>query len=381
MAAKAKVYSWPEAFCFSVLKIKGLETADVLGKLAPVLAKDTGMKVHLAHANIKSDKFKWVRYGLADMVDGGDMDIRQMLEGDKLYRNRETGAFPVRLVWVLSKYDSGFMVRGDSYIKDVYDIKPGVRVVDMSYFASQKVVEGLLAWAGIYDLEKDVKWVKAKSTEHKAQLIVDGEADVAFAVPTGTVTGKAEKNPHGLRWINLNSEKDPEGEKRFREKSPVYPEDFGPMFRGVQSCRGRWGLVGADQFCCHDDADTELFYHLVKWLDENYSSYKDLHPWLEQMTRKNLMEKVDRTFIPCHDGLIKYLRELGLWTAAHEKRQKENAGLVNRWCEASRKAMWLADEKGIVVSGESPEWVSLWENYKKELGLPVFDLLPSLHKA
>ena len=378
---KNDAYQWPENFSFSVLKVSGLETADVLRKLAAVLSRSTGAKVHLAHAASKSDKFKWVHYGLADVVDGGDMDFRQMLEGDKLYRNRETGAFPVRLVWVLSKYDSGFIVRGDSRIKDVHDIKPGVRVVDMSYFASQKVVEALLAWAGIKDLEKDVKWVKATSTEHKAQLIVDGEADVAFAVPTGEITEKADKNPHGLRWLDLNPDKDSEGEKRFREKSPVYPEYFGPMFRGVQSCRGHWGLVGADQLCCRENASTGLIYHLVKWIDDNYPKFKDLHPWLEQMTRQNIMEKLDHTFLPAHEGLIKYLKELGLWSEAHEARQKQNTGLVSRWCEARQKAMWLADEKGVVVSGENPEWAELWENYKKELGLPVFDLLPSLHKA
>jgi len=381
MTAKSKSYQWPESFCIAVLKIKGLDTAEVLSKLAEVMTKDTGMKVRLAHATLKADKLKWVHYGLADMVDGGDMDFRQMLEGDKLYRDRETGAFPVRLVWVLSKYDSGFMVRGDSYIKDVYDIKPGVRVVDMSYFASQKVVEGLLRWAGIEDMEKDVRWVKATSTEHKAQLIVDGEADVAFAVPTGPITEKAERNPHGLRWINLNADKDPDGEKRFREKSPVYPEYFGPMFRGVASCRGVWGLVGADQFCCRADADAELIYHLVKWVNENYQKFKGTHPWLEQMTLANMREKLDHTFLPAHDGLIKYLKELKLWTPAHDERQKRNTDLVSRWCDARRKAMWLADEKGIVVSGGNPEWVNLWEGCKKELALPVFDLLPSLHKA
>ena len=69
------------------------------------------------------------------------------------------------------KYDSGFIVRGDSKIKDIYDIKSGVRVVDMrSFLPSQDNVEGLLAWAGIYDLEKDVRWVPAHNTEEKASL-------------------------------------------------------------------------------------------------------------------------------------------------------------------------------------------------------------------
>jgi hypothetical protein len=139
--------------------------------------------------------------------------------------------------------------------------------------------------------------------------------------------------------------------------------------------------VGTDVFCCHANADTEFIYNLVKWLDESWARYKDLHFWLEQMTLKNLMKELDTTFIPCHDGLIKYLKELGLWTDAHQERHKVNVDLVTRYCVATQEAMWLADEKQIVVSAENPEWVELWENYKKEQGLPICGLLPSLGKG
>jgi hypothetical protein len=274
------------------------------------------------------------------------------------------------------------VVRGDSRIKDIYDIKPGVRVVDMrSYLPRQRNVEGLLAWAGIYDLENDVNWVPAHNTEEKARLIVEGKADIASAIPSSPSTYEAERNPHGLRWIDLNEEKDPEGARRFHEKRPLYPDYFGPMFRGVQSARGVYSTVGCDQFCCRADTDPEFIYHLAKWLDENWARYKDLHPWLEQTNLKNLMDKLDTTFIPCHEGLVKYLKELGLWTDAHEQRQKQNVAQVNMYCEASQKAMWLADEKGIAVSAKNPEWLELWENYKKEQGLPKFDILPSLGKG
>ncbi|RJQ40754.1 MAG: hypothetical protein C4555_00990 [Dehalococcoidia bacterium] len=375
-----KRYSWPENFTVGVLKAPGLDTANVVKQWTSVLAKDTGINAHLAYTTDKSIKFKWVRYGIADIADGGAFEFGQMLEGDRLCGNRDTGAFPVRMAWVLSKYDSGFMVRGDSPIKDIYDIKPGVRVVDMrSFLPSQANVEGLLAWAGIYDLEKDVRWVPAHNTEEKAQLIVDGKADIAFAVPTASSTFKAEENPHGIRWIELNSEKDPEGAKRFHEKCLLI--DHSPMFRGVQSCRGRWGMVGIDQFCCSANADVDLIYNLAKWLDENWTRYKDLHPWLTQTTLNNVMTRLDTTFIPCHEGLIRYLKELGRWTDAHQKRQKQNVDLIDRYCAASQKAMWLADEKGIVVAVDNPEWVELWKSFKKEQNLPLIQFLPSLGKG
>lgn len=380
MAVKKDGYKWPGNFCVGVLPATGgLETPNVVKKWTQVLAKDTGMKVHLAYAPDKATKFKWVHYGIADIADGGTSEYGQVLEGVWNYGDRDNGAFPVRIAWAFSKYDAGFVVRGDSDIRDVYDIKAGVRVVDMrSYLASQRNIDGLLAWAGIKDPAKDVKWVPAKNADEKMQLIVNGKADVAFALPTAPSTFEAEKNPHGLRWIELNPAKDPAGAGRLSEK---YITTFGPMFRGVKSARGIWSTVGTDQFCCRADADAGLIYHLAKWLDENWAKYKDLHPWLEQTTLNNLMEKLDITCLPCHDGLVKYLKELGLWTSAHQKRHKENVDMVNRYCEASRKATWLADGKAIVVSKDNPQWVELWENYKKKLGLPRFDFLPSLGKG
>lgn len=375
-------YNWPDHFNIGVLKVPHLDTPNAVKKITQVLAEDTGMKIHLAYSsdNSKATYFKWLKYGIVDMIDGGELRLKRMLEGKYQHADRDTGPFPLRIVWIMSKYDSGFIVRGDSKIKSIYDIKPGVRVVDMrGFLTSQTNIEGLLAWAGIKDLEKDVRWVKAKNTEDKARLIVDGEADVAFSEPTGPVIERAENNPYGIRWIELNADKDPEGAKRFHEKCRLI--DFGLMFRGVPSARGRWGMNGMDQFCSNANTDPDFFYHLTKWLDENWRRFKDLHPWLNQTTRENLMQKLDVTFLPCHAGLIKYLKEIKLWTPEHEKRNKQNIDLVNRYCEASLKAMRLADDKQIMVSRDNPEWVNLWENYKTELGLPPFNYSPSLGKG
>lgn len=373
---KKDTYIWPQHFDIG----SGFEVANVIKTWMPILSKDTGMEIHLAFTKNNANKFKWLHYGIVDIVDGGQFEFGRVLEGFKNYGSRDTGGFPVRVAWMQSKYDSGFVVRGDSRIKDIYDIKPGVRVVDMrSYLSSQTNLDGLLAWAKIPDPENNVKWVPAHNTEEKLQLIVDGKADIAYAIPTSPVTYEAEKNPYGLRWIELNAERDPEGAKRFHEKCPLI--GFGLMFRGVPSSNCQWGMVGTDQLCCHKNADPDFIYHLAKWLNENWHRYKDLHSWLSQSTLENLMVELDTMFIPCHDGLIEYLRELGLWSDAHEERQRENLALVDRYCEASLEAMWLADDRSIVVSADNPQWMSLWENFKKEKGLPRFKMLPSLGKG
>jgi len=130
------------------------------------------------------------------------------------------------------------------------------------------------------------------------------------------------------------------------------------------------GIVGINPLMTREDADTELVYHVAKWLDENYDLYKDNHAWNQYMTIDNLMNILETWFVPAHDGLIKYLKEKGLWTAAHDARQAQNVELITRYCDAFQEAIDLADDQGIDVNPENEEWIELWENYKKQLGLP-----------
>jgi len=374
-------FKWPEHFSVAVWNGPGL--ADIYGKWTLLLAGDTGMQTHIAlTSDTIVNRFRWLRLGIVDITSAGPAEISPVLEGDSHYGcgDRDTIVFPVRAVWLATRNNSGFIVRADSHIKSIYDVKPGVRFVDMRpYLPNQRNVDGFLAWAGIKVPEKEVNWVPAHSTEEKVRLVLEGKADIASVIPSAPSTYEAEKDPHGIRWIDLNAEKDPEGAKLFCEKYAVL--DFAPMFKGVPSAMGHWGTVGTSLFYCRADADTEFIYNLVKWLDTSWPRFKDFDPWLEQTNLNNLMVELDTTFAPCHDGLIKYLKELGLWTSAHEKRQQENFHLLDRYCEAAQKAMWLADAKGIVVSKDSPEWAALWGNYKRELGLAPFLKLTSLGKS
>jgi hypothetical protein len=77
-------------------------------------------------------------------------------------------------------------------------------------------------------------------------------------------------------------------------------------------------------------------------------------------------------FVPLHDGTVKYLKEKGLWTDAHEKRRQQQIELIDQYIEAYQTAIDTADEKGINVDPTNEEWLELWTNYKKELGLPPF---------
>jgi len=369
-------YQWPDSI--SAIGWSGVGI-NVYNSFIPKLCKATGMRPHIAHTVDSLQRFKYTKLGLFDFTAGGTTEVSLMLEGIRRFAYRDTGPFPIRILWVQSRTNSGLLVRGDSYIKDIYDIKPGVRVVDMSgYVAAQHSQEACLAWAGIKDFKHDVVWVKAMSSEDKVRLIVEGKADCTHIVCSTVALQAAEKNPHGLRWIDLNEEKDPEGAARFREQDPLF--DFGLMFEGPPSCIGRWGTIGTSFYVGHERLDPDYVYHLAKWLDENYDLYKDSHPWLKWMTRQSLVDELPRTFYPVHEGCKRYLKELGIWTDKHERRDKKNIELIDRYCKANHDAIQAADEKEIFVSAKNPEWIEYWENFKKQRNIPKIKMFRNLEE-
>ena len=174
----------------------------------------------------------------------------------------------------------------------------------------------------------------------------------------------------------MNAEKDPDGAKRFREWDPLV--NFGAILPvGVPSAKGKWGTAGINLEITRANADPGLVYNIAKWFNENYARYTEGHPENQYRTLETLLEGLKHTYMPCHEGLITYLKELGVWTPAHDKRQAENIALVDRYIAEFRKVMTLADEKSIWVSPESPEWVEMWNDYKAK-NIPPFILFEDL---
>lgn len=368
-------FKWPETF--AAVGWTGLGNS-LLRSWFPILSETTGMECRVMHTPDSVNRFRWLHYGTTDMTAGGTTETSQMLEGDRRYSKRDCGAFPIRAIWAQSKSNSGFFVRGDSHIKTIDDIGPGVKAVDMrNYLASQRIFEAFLVWSGkIKDVEGEVDWVQANSSDHKAQMIVDGKADVAFAMPSSESIYRAEKNPHGIRWISLNSDEQPEGAKRFLDIDPLI--SFAPMFNGVESCQGVWGSVGISLHCMRADKDPEFVYAMCKWFDDNYELFRDKHLWNEYMTFDSLMEEIPNTFVPLHDGLVEYLKDKGVWTELMAKRNKRNIDLIDRYIQFSQETYDLADEKKIWVHSRNPKYLDFWENQLEKAGLPRFRMFLSL---
>jgi len=89
------------------------------------------------------------------------------------------------------------------------------------------------------------------------------------------------------------------------------------------------------------------------------------------------MKSLDETFIPVHEGLKMYLKDLGLWTPKHEKRDRKNLDLLQRYIDAYEKIVWQADDMRLDLIQENDKWVKLWEDYRNA-NLPPIKLWANL---
>jgi NMT1-like family len=358
-----KDFKWPEKL--KLVSGPGIGIT-VINSWGSLLTADAGVKIQAAPCSNTADRLKWTGLGLFDLTAGGTGNSGMMLEGEGPYAARDSGPFQLRSVWAQSTTVSGFFMRGDSNLNTPRDIKKGTRIIDMTYVASQKIVEGLLAWAGVaWD---DITWVPAGSSKEKNELVLKGEAELAFGTPAAPSMYEAEKHPAGLKWLDCNAEQDPDGARRFLEVDPLI--EFTPTVIGVPSSRGVWGAGGTSFYCGKDAMDAALVYNLAKWLDENWARYKDAHEWNQFMTRETVVQKLGQTFIPAHEGLVAYLRDIGLWSPGLERRNAGNIDLVNRYCEAFAAAQDKADVALVIVSPDNENWLSLWRDVKRERGIP-----------
>jgi TRAP-type uncharacterized transport system substrate-binding protein len=65
-----------------------------------------------------------------------------------------------------------------------------------------------------------------------------------------------------------------------------------------------------------------MIYWFVKQMAEHYDTWKKGHAYLKKWTVGHTL-KSDMWFVPRAEGFVRYFKEVGKWTPAMEKRQKE----------------------------------------------------------
>lgn len=368
-SAKASEWSWPPALNVAAVGM-GSSTYAVTVGWTTLLEKETGMKVRVIPIESRAEILRWLKRGDVDLAVSPITEGVFALMGEKEYSTKEGGAFQMRALWQISSNPFSYMVRGDSDIKTINDIKPEVKGKRKLGFAAGHVTHkrGLVAlciWLGI-DPEKDVTWVPIGGYVNCLRAVAEGKIDLTYANPETSVCYELEGGPHGLRWLSLPVDQDQEGRERFLGFRPR--AIFTTVETGVKSAHGIRAPCFPMLYVVRANADGELMYNLAKWLGDKHDLYKSVHKVAEwHMSVSSFRKSLDFFYLPVHEGVIKYLKEKGFWTAKDDARQKYNERLVTKYVEAYDSAIAEAEKKRIKIDFRNKEWLTLLKSYMKQL--------------
>ena len=357
-------WKWPKSISILTPSVENVQYSMAVG-FATVMEKDTGMKISVVAINEDAQRYKMLRQNKAFGHLMGMVATANCIKAESGYATKDGGPLHVRVMWPAGYYASALIVRGDSKIKTWHDIKPGMKRPSIPQIGGIEAGLKLFCstWTGIDDNE----FVKLPVSNPPAVMdtVVTGKADMMVAPPNMSFVHEAAANPYGLRFLELNPEKDPEAAARFLAKSPTY--GFAKNVLGPKASLGIVMPVSYNDLETTADADPDLVYHVVKWLGENYDTYKDKHEMYTMWGPEGWRAFLDGSYIPIHEGAIRYLKEIGIWTEKDDKVQKENIKILDNYIKTYQAAIAEAESKKIKVDPINKEWMSFWSARREPL--------------
>ena len=291
------------------------------GGMANVLSKTIpGIQATAEVTGGSVDNLKLINAGRAEIALSMVDAALDAYKGQDKFKGTEV---PVRTLMVLYPNQMHVVTIEGTGIEKMADLK-GKRVSwTVGSPALNHNIASVLAFAGL--TWKDVKKVEVPGFAAGWDAIVNGQSDAAFSSTVSGVPKKLEASPRGLYWVPM-----PHGDKagwaRLKKMAPYMAPHLGTIGSGGVSKENphQGAAYPYPVLICNADEDGELVYNLAKALDIYYDDYKDGSPGIGGWA---LSKQVFDWAVPFHDGAIKYFKEKGVWTEAH---QKHNDGLVKR---------------------------------------------------
>jgi uncharacterized protein len=364
--AQDKKFEWPRFFNVITPSV-GTANHSLAVAWTAEFSNDTGSRARVLPAPNGYARTEWLNSKEGRLSLYQPSDYFDQLDAVEGYASRIAGPSDTRLINMNLVTGWGYMVRGDSNIKTIEDIKPGIRIV---YYAGSSFIlagmDALLAYRGL--TRKDVQLVEVGSYGANTNVVVEGRADVTFTSPISGPSYQAEAAPNGIRWLEIPSrDKNPEAFDRYRAIQPGYLLEKTKA--GVKSAIGVQmdHAYQANHVLASDDP--EFVYQLAKWMDDNYDKYKDKFNHAHMMNVNNLVAFLEAgALAPLHEGTIRLLKEKNLWKPQYQARQDKLVELATKRVALYKEALEAATDKGLSTVPGNKDWVALWAEFRKKSG-------------
>ena len=337
--------------------------------VADAILKTYNVRVRVLPAASEVTRLAAARGGTADFfLTGGGAWFAQ--EGLMEFAALDWGPQVFDMCFMGIQSGLSMMVRGNSDIKTIKDLK-GKRV---SYAigspANNMQTAGILAAADL--TWADVVRVDYSSFGASTGGPLEGSCD---AVPNNTNSAAAytlEASPHGIRWLEIPNDAATWAKvKKYWPYSSSYRSSLGagvskdkPIWMGNYWVP-TWAIYPKNYDKAYYD---ELCYFQTKSIVETYDTFKVASDTVRELyTLDAFLGLINGSGFPIAEGTIKYLKEIGKWTAENQKAQDENlryrAKLAQLWQETVDEAV----KQGI----KSADFTNLWLKKREAAGLIV----------
>lgn len=357
-------YEWPEAIRVPVF---GIGSSEYVRNLAwgTELEKATGCKVRLHPSSSTAVRESQAKTGMIPIHTATPFEWYPPVVGEPEFLLRLGGPYNIRSAMLSHQLWWIFYVRGDSPIKSWKDITPQTKIANYPGSAAvDRLVDILLAWCDI-GTKADANVVDMGSYGAGCKSVLDGSADLAICASGSAYVKEVASGPKGIRVIELDPEKDPEAAARARGVIPYVA--FGKTEVGIKEALGLSTTITVSFLLTRAETDPDFIYHYVKWMVENHDKYIEKATGFVAEPIESYLKAFPSALCPVHEGSIKYLKEIGVWTDEMEAENQAKAKLIKCYVDAYEDCIDKADESKINVDPENEEWVKLWESVKKTL--------------
>jgi hypothetical protein len=364
--SSAADYKWPDFIKIGTPRV-GTANHSIASAWSAEFSADTGVKARVMPVPNSYGRAEWLQTNQIDVVLFQASEYIEHIDAIEGYASEKAGPAKSRVIYLSLITPWGFMVRGDSDIKTYKDISPDTKVV--WYPGSSFIMTGIRALLAMKGLTpEDVKLVEVGSYGANSKVIPEGRADVTFTSPLSDLNYEVAANPKGIRWLEIPSAKeDAKANQAYRALQAGY--SIVPVKSGHQSAHGIRMAQAYQTYHVRADEDPEFVYQLVKWLDENHAKYEGKYTHAKLMSMDSVVEFLENDPVePLHPGLIRYLKEKGLWKDKYAKQNDFNTKLSDQYVEDFRAAVAAAKKQGLKPVPENEEWVSFLVKYKKDNG-------------
>ncbi|WP_417547816.1 TAXI family TRAP transporter solute-binding subunit [Marinobacter segnicrescens] len=365
--AKAEEYDLPRLLVIGTPGTSSGSFASTNG-WAPILKEQLGTNSRVVPEDSEPQRYRRLTERRdINMSSVSSAEMRFQVEGIGAYAGMEP--VPQRMLWHHNDTPWGFVVSGDSDIETMDDLKKGgVRVAQGAFSPpmTTAVQQALPAYLGMTEEEASEKleFVPASSYVENCRSVVEGKADVAYCATISSVLSEMEGAPGGIRWLNMDID-NKEAWAGFLEHRPMVVPTTITM--GVSTAKGVDGLASNFVYAVPADVDDAFAYSLAKWFHQSFDDYKGTHPLATRMDVDIFRDYLDRSPIPVHEGTVRYLKEIDVWTEEDDAWNNEAIKKMDAWIEARKAALAEAREKGVEISHNNEDFMAIYRKHTEGL--------------